>query len=214
MQLDILLDVLGQTRHQVVAVLVERLALGLEGGDGVHDGALERLGGVARGELRCTSAKAPPGQLEAMQLPTRMLGVSVFSPAISFARRAVVENARAITTPYSSVAVFTLGGAVARVPADATAFPNRDAAHDINIVGAWPPDSPDADDHVAWVRTFFDALEPYSRGVYVNFTNDDSTHRVQTSAYSASQWHRLVGLKATWDPDNFFRGNANIPPLG
>lgn len=95
MQLDILLDVLGQTRHQVVAVLVERLALGLEGVDGVHDGALERLGGVARGELRCTSAKAPPSQVEAMQLPTRMLGVSVFSPAISFARRAVVENARA-----------------------------------------------------------------------------------------------------------------------
>jgi hypothetical protein len=73
---------------------VERLALGLEGINGVHDGALERLGGVARGELRCTSAKAPH-QLEAMQLPTRMLGVSVFSPAISFARRAVVENARA-----------------------------------------------------------------------------------------------------------------------
>ena len=93
--LDILLDVLGQTRHEVIAVLVERLALGLEGVDGVHDGALERLGGVARGELRCTSAKAPPSQVEAMQLPTRMLGVSVFSPAISFARRAVVENARA-----------------------------------------------------------------------------------------------------------------------
>ena len=64
-----------------------------------------------------------------------------------------------------------------------------------------------------WVRGLFGALEPHSQGVYVNFTNEDST-RVQTGAYSPQQWERLVSLKAKVDPSNFFRGNANIPPGG
>jgi len=61
---------------------------------------------------------------------------------------------------------------------------------------------------------FFAALEPYSKGVYVNFTNDDSAERLRTGAYSPEQWTRLVGLKAKYDPANFFRQNANIPPNG
>jgi FAD/FMN-containing dehydrogenase len=126
----------------------------------------------------------------------------------------VVEQASAITSPLSTTAIFTFGGAVARVPTEATAFPNRDAAHDINIVGSWLPDDPEADRHVEWARDFFGALEPFSRGVYVNFTNEDSTDRVRTGAYSESQWRRLVDLKSKYDPDNFFRGNANIPPDG
>jgi hypothetical protein len=98
------------------------------------------------------------------------------------------------------------------VPADATAFGHRDAAHDINIVGSWLPDDPDADRHRAWVLGAFDALKPYSRGVYVNFTSDDSLERVQADAYGAAKWSRLVGLKNKYDPTNFFRLNANIPP--
>jgi FAD/FMN-containing dehydrogenase len=126
----------------------------------------------------------------------------------------VVEHASAITSPLSTIPIFTFGGAVARVPADATAFPNRDAAHDINIAASWLPDDPEADRHIEWVRELYSALEPFSRGVYVNFTNEDSTDRVRTGAYSASQWRRLVDLKAKYDPDNFFHGNANIPPTG
>jgi len=127
----------------------------------------------------------------------------------------VIEHSEAITSPLSSVPLFTFGGAVARVPEDASAFPNRDAAHDINIVASWLPENAgDADRHIAWVRGLFDALEPHSRGVYVNFTNDDSTDRVRTGAYSATQWARLTALKAKYDPTNFFRSNANIPPNG
>lgn len=117
-----------------------------------------------------------------------------------------------ITSPMSSVPVFSFGGAVGRVPEDETAFPHRDAAHDLNIVGSWLPEQTgEADRHKAWVRGFFDALAPYSRGVYVNFTSDDAAERV-TSAYSATQWTRLTALKAQVDPDNFFHHNANIPP--
>jgi FAD/FMN-containing dehydrogenase len=126
----------------------------------------------------------------------------------------VVEQASRITSPMSTVPLFTLGGAVARVPEDATAFPNRDAAHDINIVASWLPDDPEPERHIEWVRGFFGALEPYSRGVYVNFTNDDNADRVRTGAYSPEQWARLVSVKSKYDPTNFFRMNANIPPNG
>jgi FAD/FMN-containing dehydrogenase len=126
----------------------------------------------------------------------------------------IAGQAAEITSPMSTVPIFTLRGAVARVPEDATAFPNRDAAHDINILGAWLPDDPEPERHIQWVRDFFSALEPHSRGVYVNFTNEDSAERVRTGAYSAEQWARLVSLKSKYDPTNFFRMNANIPPNG
>jgi hypothetical protein len=124
----------------------------------------------------------------------------------------VVEHCEQITSPMSSVPLFSFGGAVGRVPEDAMAFPYRDASHDINIVASWLPDAAaDADRHIGWVRNMFGALEPHSRGVYVNFTSDDSQSRVR-AAYSDEQWRRLTALKATYDPDNFFRRNANIPP--
>jgi hypothetical protein len=126
----------------------------------------------------------------------------------------LVDQCSQITSPMSSVALFSFGGAMARVPDEATAFPNRDAAHDINIVGSWLPEGAgDADRHIAWVRGLFGALEPHSRGVYVNFTSDDAGERVR-AAYSDQQWLRLTALKAKYDPTNFFRMNANIPPNG
>jgi len=125
----------------------------------------------------------------------------------------LIDQAEQITSPLSSIPLFTQGGAVARVAEAATAFANRDAAHDVNIVSSWLPEDPEADRHIAWVRQMFDALEPYSRGVYVNFTSDDASDRVR-SAYSPEQWQRLVALKAKYDPTNCFRLNANIPPDG
>ncbi|MGH9275995.1 MAG: FAD-binding oxidoreductase [Acidimicrobiales bacterium] len=122
----------------------------------------------------------------------------------------IVRNGEAITSPLSTVGIFSFGGAMARVPEDATAFPHRDASHDINIVGSWLPDD-DGDRHIAWVRGFFADLEPHSRGVYVNFTSDDAAERVH-AAYSDDQWTRLTKLKSQYDPTNFFRLNANIPP--
>jgi FAD/FMN-containing dehydrogenase len=124
----------------------------------------------------------------------------------------MTEHAGRITSPLSTVGLFSFGGAVARVPDDATAFPNRDAAHDINIVASWMQDDPEPQRHIAWVRGFFDALEPHSRGVYVNFTSDDTSDRVRSAAYGPAKWDRLVALKRKYDRTNFFRLNANIPP--
>jgi len=123
----------------------------------------------------------------------------------------VVDHATRITSPLSGIPIFCLGGAVARVPEGSTAFPYRDATHDLNIVASWlPEDADDADRHIEWVRTTFDALEPHSRGVYVNFTSDDAAERVRV-AYTDEQWTRLTALKSKYDPTNFFRMNANIP---
>ncbi|MDQ4104695.1 MAG: BBE domain-containing protein [Actinomycetota bacterium] len=117
-----------------------------------------------------------------------------------------------ITSPLSTVAIFSFGGAVARVAEDATAFPYRDASHDINIVASWLPEqAAGAHRHIAWVREFFAALQPHSRGVYVNFTNDDLVERTRL-AYTESQWARLIALETAYYPTNFFRLNANIPP--
>jgi hypothetical protein len=74
------------------------------------------------------------------------------------------------------------------------------------------PDDPEPQRHIDWVRGFFSALERYSRGVYVNFTSDDSSERVRSRAYSPAQWSRLVALKSKFDSTNLFRLNANIPP--
>jgi hypothetical protein len=124
----------------------------------------------------------------------------------------VVEHSEGITSPLSAVPIFCFGGAVARVPEHSTAFPYRDASHDLNIVASWlPEEADDADRHIEWTRQLFSALEPHSRGVYVNFTSDDAGERVR-QAYTADQWTRLTALKAKYDPTNFFRMNANITP--
>jgi FAD/FMN-containing dehydrogenase len=129
-------------------------------------------------------------------------------------QRVIIDQASTITSGLSSIPLFTFGGAVARVDEDATPFPHRNAAHDINIVASWLPDDPEPDRHIAWVRETCDAIEPYSLGVYVNFTSDDSPARVKQAAYSPAQWTRLTGIKAKYDPTNFFNANANIPPNG
>lgn len=120
----------------------------------------------------------------------------------------LVEHASRMTSPFCTVPIYALGGAVARVCDEETAVPHRGAGYDLNISAGW--EGGDAERHIAWVRSFHAALEPHSVGVYVNFTSDDSAQRVR--AYSARQWKRLSALKAKYDPDNFFRMNANIPP--
>ncbi len=68
----------------------------------------------------------------------------------------VVDHCTRITSPLSAVPIFSFGGAMARVAEDSTAFPYRDASHDLNIVASWLPEEADhADRHVEWVRGLF-----------------------------------------------------------
>jgi FAD/FMN-containing dehydrogenase len=123
----------------------------------------------------------------------------------------IVDQATAVTSPLSAIPIFTLGGAVARVADDATAFTGRNAAHDINIVASWLPDDPEPERHKTWARQTWEALRPFAQGVYVNFMSDEPTSHLRV-AYGDRKYARLAGLKSKYDPSNVFRFNQNIAP--
>ncbi len=124
----------------------------------------------------------------------------------------LVEHASAPTSPKSYTIVFQLGGALARVGEDDTAFSQRDAAHNVNINAVWTEEDPDAERHIAWARDFFDAMQPHAGGrVYLNFLGEEGGNRVR-QAYGARNYKRLVEVKRAYDPTNFFRLNQNIEP--
>jgi len=124
----------------------------------------------------------------------------------------LVEHSSAPTSPKSYTIVFQLGGALARVGEDDTAFSQRDAAHNVNINAVWTEDDPDAERHIAWARDFCVAMQPHAGGrVYLNFLGEEGGTRVR-QAYGARNYERLVELKRAYDPTNFFRLNQNIEP--
>jgi FAD/FMN-containing dehydrogenase len=100
---------------------------------------------------------------------------------------------------------------MARVPHDAMAFPQRDAAFDVNINGVWQVPA-ERDAAVRWTRSLYDAIAPFAHGrAYVNFIGDEGQERVR-AAYGPEKHARLVALKDRFDPDNVFRSNHNIRP--
>ena len=104
----------------------------------------------------------------------------------------------------------TLGGAAARVPADATAYAHRDNKVMVNVAAFYngPEDKPRKE---AWVRDFAAALNQGTGAAYVNFLGDEGADRVR-AAYPGPTWERLTRIKAKYDPNNLFRLNQNIPP--
>ena len=123
---------------------------------------------------------------------------------------AIVEHTAAMPSTSSTFDFHHMGGAVARVADDATAFGDRRSAFCFNVVGVWHEAS---DDEVnrAWVRDFASALEPLGTGgVYVNFTAEPGP--VQ-AAYGNKKYQRLRSLKSEYDPGNLFRLNQNIHAL-
>lgn len=122
----------------------------------------------------------------------------------------VAEYGGRIESPISSLALWQMGGAVARVGENETAFNGRTAGHTFNING----NSETADGFEAerqWARDYWTALEPYHTSVYVNFLMEEGEERVR-QAYGAEKYDRLKALKRTYDPTNFFRLNQNIKP--
>jgi FAD/FMN-containing dehydrogenase len=122
-----------------------------------------------------------------------------------------VEHSLKIQSPLTSFPIWqTGGGAVSRVPDDATAFNGRHEGFTYNITCS--TETADGfDEEREWVRNFWSALEPWHTTVYVNFLMEEGEDRIRT-AYGAEKWDRLKTLKRKYDPDNFFRLNQNIPP--
>jgi hypothetical protein len=123
----------------------------------------------------------------------------------------MVERYVSVPAPFSHIVVEHMGGAVGRMDRDATAYNYRDAQYNFLIVGMWDNPAQDAGG-IGWVRGLWQALQPFSSGnIYVNYESDVGVDRVQ-AAYGAAKYARLVALKNTYDPTNFFRLNANIKP--
>jgi FAD/FMN-containing dehydrogenase len=116
-----------------------------------------------------------------------------------------------IGSEVSQIELLSMGGAIRRVPPDATAFPHRTASWLINIPASWRS-AAQTEREIGWVRDTYAALTPYCRGGgYVNFMDGDEQAAGQ-AAYGATL-RRLQAVKAAYDPDNVFRLNQNITPL-
>ena len=112
-----------------------------------------------------------------------------------------------------SARMFTLGGAVARVPHDAALRGSRrDPQHHHRRRVAPDESGEHAAAETAWARRFLQALQPHrAGGIYVNFLDSDDSSRVR-EAYGDQTYRRLAEVKADYDPDNAFHHNRNIPP--
>jgi len=190
-------------------------------------GADRRAGGSAIASLQ---ASCPPDV--AVLDPTRWLAFqSAFDPVLPKGVRAywrnasfdrfdermidtLVEHCGAQTWFGTAADLHHMGGAYGRVPEADTAFPNRAAQYWLNAYGFWPDVADDAA-RTAWVKGFSDAMSPFAMaGQYVNFLASDESEPLlkALAAYGPDKLARLRALKRTYDPDNLFRINHNIPP--
>lgn len=102
-----------------------------------------------------------------------------------------------------------LGGAMARVPVDATAFAHRKSKIMANLAALYQqPDEKET--HEAWVAEFAKTIQQNDKGAYVNFLADVDEAQVR-AAYPGSTWDRLRAIKSKYDPTNLFHLNQNIP---
>lgn len=125
----------------------------------------------------------------------------------------IAARANQRPAPVTLVVTFQMGGAINRVAATDTAYAERSALWMSSIDGNWENPADNAK-NIAWVRESFNQIAPYSTGTtYTNFTGqaDESAVALASTAYGANM-ARLSMIKAKYDPDNFFRLNANVAP--
>ncbi|HEX6670241.1 MAG TPA: FAD-binding oxidoreductase [Gemmatimonadales bacterium] len=116
-------------------------------------------------------------------------------------------------TPMCHLAIEQLGGAIRGMGPDETAFAHRDMPYCFLCLGVCT-DPAEYDACVRWVRSTWEAMQPYAAGVYVNYLGtvaDEGSERVH-AAYAHGHYERLAALKAQYDPGNMFRVNQNIEP--
>jgi Berberine and berberine like len=125
----------------------------------------------------------------------------------------IAEHVPKKSSPMSFTLRFVLGGDVARHDEADSAFGGSGSArYVLNIVAAAPTrEQLEADRE--WARNFWSDLVPHATGIgsYVNFMTDFEPERI-AAAYGAEKLERLRRVKATYDPENVFRHNANIAP--
>jgi FAD/FMN-containing dehydrogenase len=122
----------------------------------------------------------------------------------------IFEHLRASDAPMRVAQIRILGGAMARVPAEATAFAHRSSRIMVNVA-AFYEGTEERAAREAWVSYFAAALRQGEGGAYVGFLGEEGEGQIR-EAYPGSTWERLVEIKHRYDPTNLFRLNQNIPP--
>ena len=141
------------------------------------------------------------------QAAVRSFYLDAFDRATAEAAVAALERSRA---RMRVVQLRPLGGAVARVPRDATAFAHRDRRM-MALVGALCDDPGDMAEHEAWATASAAGLRQGEPGTYIGFMGEADEAAVR-EAYPGATWERLRAVKARYDPMNLFQLNQNIPP--
>ena len=118
----------------------------------------------------------------------------------------IAEHFPRKSSPMSIMPVFPMGGAYHDPADDDTAFGGSRASKWLVNISAIAPDPELLAADRAWVRTFWDALQPYASGSgsYVNFLNDPGDESRVRASYGAAKYDRLARIKAQYDPDNIF----------
>jgi FAD/FMN-containing dehydrogenase len=123
----------------------------------------------------------------------------------------IMATATQPISPNTAVILVPGGGALSRVPDDATAFGMRHAAFNIHYLSQWT-DPADDEKNINWTKDLADSMKPWSTGgVYLNFIGDEGTSRIE-AGFGKEKFERLRELKKVWDPTNLFHINQNIPP--
>jgi FAD/FMN-containing dehydrogenase len=122
----------------------------------------------------------------------------------------IVEHLGATDAMMRVAQLRVLGGAMGRVPVEATAFAHRRSRIMVNCAALYER-LDQAATYEPWVTGFAAALEQSDAGAYVNFLTDEGPARVR-AAYPGRTWDRLAAIKRRYDPTNLFRLNQNIPP--
>ena len=126
------------------------------------------------------------------------------------AAEAILEHLETSSAQMAGVQLRVLGGAMARVPDDATAFGHRGAKMMVNVAAMYgnPAEVPE---HEAWASGLATALSDGTAAAYVGFLGDDGDEGVRR-AYPPATLKRLADVKRQYDPDNLFRLNLNVTP--
>jgi FAD/FMN-containing dehydrogenase len=188
-------------------------------------GVLAYAGPVDRGEQVIAPFRALADPLGDMVRPMRYpelyegpeqevrfaAGANFFADSLEPAgAEAILEQLPKSTAPMGAVQLRVLGGAVARVPNDATAFAHRDRGLFVNVAAMYM-DAGESDTHDAWVNGLANSLGNDGAGGYVGFLGEEDEETIR-AAYPGATWDRLRELKRRYDPDNLFHLNHNIPP--
>jgi FAD/FMN-containing dehydrogenase len=137
---------------------------------------------------------------------------SMFADELSDASiDAALESMKNASSPFSLIQFRGLGGAMARVGTDATAFAHRERRYFLAIIAVWLDPAEDGNVHAVWTDSLWQAVRHEGSGVYVNFLEREGTDRI-LDAYPAATYARLAEVKRQYDPENLFRFNQNISP--